>query len=84
MRPRQALASQTIDAIFICTGGGSLIAGVAAAVKQLMPNCKVRPRRTQRESAPQRTCAMQLRTPELLVRMPTIHPSTPSVMPYFL
>lgn len=34
-------ASSQLDAIFICTGGGSLIAGVAAIIKQLMPNTKV-------------------------------------------
>mmetsp|Transcript_46737 Transcript_46737/g.150632 ORF Transcript_46737/g.150632 Transcript_46737/m.150632 type:complete len:618 (-) Transcript_46737:60-1913(-) len=32
---------QSLDAIFVCTGGGSLIAGVAAIVKQLMPGTKV-------------------------------------------
>lgn len=30
-----------LDAIFVCTGGGSLLAGVAAAVKQVMPGTKV-------------------------------------------
>lgn len=30
-----------LNAIFVCTGGSSLLAGVAAAVKQLMPSTKV-------------------------------------------
>jgi len=30
-----------LDAIFVCVGGGSLLAGVAAAVKQIMPGTKV-------------------------------------------
>ena len=30
-----------LDAIFVCVGGGSLLAGVAAAVKQIMPTTKV-------------------------------------------
>jgi len=30
-----------LDAIFVCTGGSSLIAGVAAAVKQMMPTTKI-------------------------------------------
>ena len=32
---------KTIDAIFCCVGGGGLIAGVAAAVKQVRPDIKI-------------------------------------------
>ena len=34
-------ATERIDAIFVPIGGGGLIAGVAAAVKQLQPGCRV-------------------------------------------
>lgn len=30
-----------LDAVFVCVGGGSLLAGVAAAIKQIMPSTKV-------------------------------------------
>lgn len=30
-----------LDAVFVCVGGGSLLAGVAAAIKQIMPTTKV-------------------------------------------
>ena len=30
-----------LDAIFVCTGGSSLLAGIAAAVKQVYPDTKV-------------------------------------------
>jgi len=30
-----------LDAIFVCVGGGSLLAGIAAAIKQVMPGTKV-------------------------------------------
>jgi len=33
--------SDHLDAIFVCTGGSSLIAGIAASVKQIMPHTKV-------------------------------------------
>lgn len=37
----EATARTHLDAIFVCVGGGSLLAGVAAAVKQIMPGTKV-------------------------------------------
>jgi threonine dehydratase len=30
-----------LDALFVAVGGGGLAAGVAAAIKQLQPRCKV-------------------------------------------
>ena len=38
---REAAPHTHLDAIFVCVGGGSLLAGVAAAVKQIMPTTKV-------------------------------------------
>jgi len=35
--PSRSRLGASLQAIFVCTGGGSLIAGVAAIVKQLMP-----------------------------------------------
>ena len=37
----ETTARTHLDAIFVCVGGGSLLAGVAAAVKQIMPGTKV-------------------------------------------
>lgn len=33
--------SQPIDAIFVCCGGGGMLAGIAAYVKQVRPSVKV-------------------------------------------
>ena len=33
--------SQPVDAIFVCCGGGGMLAGIAAYVKQVRPNVKV-------------------------------------------
>jgi threo-3-hydroxy-L-aspartate ammonia-lyase len=32
---------KTLDAIFVCVGGGGLISGCATAIKKLLPNCQV-------------------------------------------
>lgn len=37
----KALNGKALDAIFVCVGGGGLLAGVAAAVKALRPSVKV-------------------------------------------
>lgn len=38
---RQVTAQQRLDAIFCCVGGGGLVAGVAAYVKQVRPEVKI-------------------------------------------
>lgn len=37
----QALQAKDIDSIFVCCGGGGMLAGVAAYVKALRPEVKV-------------------------------------------
>jgi threonine dehydratase len=37
----KACVSRPLDAIFVCCGGGGLLAGIAAAVKRVRPNIKI-------------------------------------------
>jgi len=37
----QALQSKNIDSVFVCCGGGGMLAGVAAYIKALNPEIKV-------------------------------------------
>jgi threonine dehydratase len=37
----QQTSSEQVDAIFVCCGGGGMLAGIAAWVKQIRPNVKV-------------------------------------------
>ena len=37
----QALQSKNIDSVFVCCGGGGMLAGVAAYIKALNPEVKV-------------------------------------------
>jgi hypothetical protein len=38
----KATNGRPLDAVFVCVGGGGLIAGVAAAIKAVRPSVKVR------------------------------------------
>lgn len=38
----KATNGQPLDAVFVCVGGGGLIAGVAACIKAVRPSVKVR------------------------------------------
>lgn len=91
--PRTALGNATLgleflrqvgnlDAVFVAIGGGGLAAGVAAAVKQLQPRCRVLG--VEPEGADSMARSFAAGSPQRIDRVATIADSlgAPTAMPY--
>ncbi|HJR11335.1 MAG TPA: threonine/serine dehydratase [Rhodanobacteraceae bacterium] len=73
---------ETLDAVIVPVGGGGLIAGVACAVKQMQPHCKVYG--VEPEGADSMSRSFAAGTPQKLERVNTIADSlaAPYALPY--
>ncbi|MBU6478236.1 MAG: threonine/serine dehydratase [Xanthomonadaceae bacterium] len=73
---------ETLDAVIVPVGGGGLIAGVACAVKQMQPHCKVYG--VEPEGADSMSRSFAAGTPQKLERVDTIADSlaAPYALPY--
>jgi threonine dehydratase len=73
---------ENLDAVVVPVGGGGLIAGIACAVKQMQPRCKVYG--VEPEGADSMSCSFKAGAPQKLERVDTIADSlaAPYALPY--